>query len=688
MLRDADGRPQAEYILARRGHMWGGYVPGVGPGQIYSYRLDGPWDPDNGIDQFARRTEVGDPAGLAFWGLDRHGEGLYTYTVGTDGKHYPNPVDGGGWSQPTVVIDRRFDWGDHSAPEVPLPETVICEMFVPGATARLDGNVPDAVMAEIPGFSGCRGGIPAEMRGTYAGLAHDLLLNFLVSMGITDLDLMPAMQGATERVLAQLGLENVWNYQTKGYRAPEGRYAMALTPQGRVNEFKTMVRRVNARGIEVILDTVYGHTPDGFQWDYTYGLRAIDNWAYYHWKDGRYLDVTGCGNTVNLRDPEIVRFFVASLRYWVQEMKVNGFRLDQASVALRLGDWTAAWAPLVAAIMSDPVLYNESVKFFHEPWDVGTYAQGMFAFGSEWASDPRDTLRLFWTGRGAVNRLATTMAGSSDRFSARGIGPLAVVNSVAVHDGLDMRGLTMFNSPDNSTNPAPFQGSFHQNLGDDHGFPGPTTDPVINAARRKTVRNWILSLMTAQGIPLITLVDLLGTTRGPNDNPFCLREPNEIDWAGADPDTIRFARRAIAFRHEHPVLRRRYYLRGWVPELGMWDCMWLRADGRQILDNEWGGEGNSRALGLWLNGAAIADVDATGRPVTDENLLILMHSGNAAIDWRLPSTLGDWEVAIDTDRPQEAPGVRWSTGGNTIHVAPRSMVVLRPRASGSPAAGS
>jgi isoamylase len=558
-----------------------------------------------------------------------------------------------------VVHNPFFDWGNDRSPDVPLNESVIYEVHVKGFTARH----PD---------------VPAAQRGTYAGLAHPAALDYLTKLGFTAVELLPVHQFVHDAQLVGRGLRNYWGYNSIGFLAPHNDYAAAGQGGEQVSEFKAMVRALHQAGIEVILDVVYNHTAEGNHLGPALSFKGIDNAAYYRLvPDARqfYYDTTGTGNSLNVRHPHTLQLIMDSLRYWVSDMHVDGFRSDLAASLARQFHEVDRLSAFFDLIQQDPVV--SQVKLIAEPWDVGEggYQVGNFPpLWSEWNGRYRDTVRDFWRGEPAtLGEFASRLTGSSDLYQADARHPGASVNFVTAHDGFTLRDLVSYNSKHNEANLEENRDGSDDNRSWNCGVEGETDDPEVLALRQRQQRNFLATLLLSQGVTMLLHGDEVGRIQHGNNNAYC--QDNEISWLDWDhPDEAlrAFTRRMIALRREHPVLRRRRWFQG-VPIRGSVDLAWCRPDGVEMSDQDWASGMGS--VGVFLNGDAITDRDRRGQPVSDDSLLLLFNGHHEALDWTLPKQWGEWwDLIIDTaaaEREGEQVG-----SDRSLPVAARAVVVL------------
>ncbi len=578
-----------------------------------------------------------------------------------------------------VVINPFFDWGNDRAPQTPYHETIIYEAHVRGLTLR-HPEVPEA------------------QRGTYAGLAHPAVIAHLQRLGVTAVELMPVHQFIAEQSLVGHGLSNYWGYNTIGFLAPHNRYSSAGQRGEQVGEFKTMVKALHEAGIEVILDVVYNHTAEGDHMGPTLSFRGIDNAAYYRldaWEPWRYLDYTGCGNSLNARHPHSLQLVMDSLRYWVLEMHVDGFRFDLAAALARELHDVDRLATFFDLVQQDPVV--SQVKLIAEPWDVGEggYQVGNFPpLWTEWNGKYRDTVRDFWRGRpGTVPEFASRLAGSSDLYATSGRRPVASINFVTCHDGFTLHDLVSYNHKHNEGNGEGNRDGTDDNRSWNCGAEGPADDPAVTELRARQRRNFLVTLFLSQGVPMLLAGDEMGRTQGGNNNAYC--QDNEISWvdwsrASAEEDLLHFTEMLAGLRREHPVFRRRRFFRGrpQTPAEGTGDIVWLTPGGQEMTQADWASS-YANALGVFLNGDAITEPDPRGGKITDARFLLLFNAQANPVTFTLPeaSLAAGWEVVVDTARKSAAFGSFVALGGlgpgtalmpkSSVEVSGRAVIVLR-----------
>ena len=653
-LFDASGAESRVRLQERTGDVWHGYLAGVGPGQEYGYRVHGPYDPANGKRHDGAKL-LSDPYARALTG----GYVLHdaVFEVGQESApHVPR----------SVVVHDDFDWGDDRRPGTAWAETVVYEMHVKGYTARHPG-------------------VPEQLRGTYAGLAHPAAIEHLTGLGVTAVELLPVHHFVSEPHLLRRGLTNYWGYNTLGYFAPHAGYSSSGVHGQQVGEFKAMVRALHEAGIEVLLDVVYNHTAEGDETGPTLSMRGIDNESYYRLLPedrARYRDYTGCGNTLDLRVPHVLQLVMDSLRYWVQEMHVDGFRFDLASALVRGGHEVDLLGPFLQAVQQDPAL--ASVKLVAEPWDVGEggYQVGRFpAPWAEWNDRYRDAGRDSWRGSGAGAReLASRLSGSSDLFGAPGRAPWASVNFVTAHDGFSLRDLTSYEHKHNEANGESNRDGESHNRSWNCGVEGETDDAGVNALRRRQARNLLATLLLSSGVPMMTMGDELRRTQRGNNNAYCQDgELSHLSWEpepGGD-DLMAWVSALLALRRDHPVLRQRSFFTGQAPEHRSKDIVWFAADGAELGEQDWFDPALG-ALGMYVNGAGIAACGPRGEPVVDDSFLVVLHLAAEDSTVVLPPVHREYDVLLDTTGERPAPGPTLAAG-EQMAVRGRSVLVLRAR---------
>ena len=660
-LFDPDGKRQLAEIAMRwqTDLVWHCYLPEARPGQVYAYRVFGPYKPLEG-HRFNPHKLLVDPYAKSFVGDILWSDAHFGYRIGSKREDLSfDRRDNASGMIKCRVIDPSFTWGEDRPPRTPWHDTVIYE-------------------AHVKGFTKLHPDVPAALRGTYAGLASEPMLDYLRRLGVTAVELMPIHEFVDERQLITKGLRNYWGYNTLGFFAPDLRYSAS----GRVDEFKTMVKRLHSAGIEVILDVVYNHTAEGNQLGPTLSFRGIDNTAYYRlWTEPRYyMDYTGCGNTLNMRHPRVLQLIMDSLRYWVLEMHVDGFRFDLAAALARELHEVDRLGAFFDIIHQDPVL--SQVKLIAEPWDLGEggYQVGNFPIGwTEWNGKYRDSVRSYWKGdEGVIGELAYRLTGSSDLYQGGGRKPYASINLITAHDGFTLADLVSYDQKHNEANGEDNRDGADHNMSWNHGAEGLTEDPAINRLRAKQKRNFMATLFLSQGVPMLLAGDEIGHTQQGNNNAYC--QDSELSWLrwnlnAEEREFLEFVQRMLRLRREHPAFRRRYFFRGQeIKGTGMKDLVWLRPDGQEMTDTEWH-QPIARTLGLFLAGV-LTEQDERGRQLRDDNFLLLLNAHHEQTPFVLPLFNGGaaWEVAVDTDHT--ARNGRHAAG-EAYPLAARSLVLLR-----------
>ncbi|WP_340374066.1 glycogen debranching protein GlgX [Streptomyces sp. SS7] len=645
------------------GFVWHGRLPGVGPGQRYGYRVHGPWDPAGGHRCNPAKLLL-DPYARAVEGRTDNHPSLFERA-----GDRPDSADSAGHTPLGVVTDPAFDWGDDTPPRRSYADTVIYEAHVRGLTR----THPD---------------VPRALRGTYAGLAHPAVTEHLTSLGVTAIELMPVHQYVQDGVLIDRGLANYWGYNTIGFFAPHHAYAAHGTRGQQVTEFKEMVKALHAAGLEVILDVVYNHTAEGNEKGPTLSFRGIDNASYYRLVDGdwsHYYDTTGTGNSLLMRHPYVLQLIMDSLRYWVTEMHVDGFRFDLAATLARQFHEVDRLSAFFDLIQQDPVISR--VKLIAEPWDVGEggYQVGNFPpLWSEWNGRYRDAVRDFWRAEPhSLGEFASRLTGSSDLYAHTRRRPRASVNFVTAHDGFTLRDLVSYNHKHNQANGEGDRDGESHNRSWNCGAEGETDDPAVLTLRARQQRNLLATLLLSQGIPMIGHGDELGRTQRGNNNAYCQDNPvSWIDWRLTEEQRrlTDFCRRLLALRAAHPVLRRRrFFLGETVTHAGqpLPDLVWFQPDAREMRDRDWL-RSDVHSVGVFLNGDAIAEPDPRGRPVVDDSFLLLFNSYWEPVPFRLPGTsYGErWTIAADTAEPDGARDETEYKAGAELTLESRSLIVL------------
>ncbi len=668
-LLDEDGGEERIDLVDQRNQVWHGRLPGVGAGQRYGFRVDGPWLPDEGL-RFNPAKLLLDPYAKAVTGTLRYDPAVFGHvrpSLSSPGDdRVRNDRDSAPFVPKGVVVADGFDWADDAPPRVRWSNTIVYELNVRGFTMRH----PE---------------VPPEQRGTYAGLAHPAVIDHLVSLGITAVELMPVHHFVDEPHLVASGLRNYWGYNSLAFFAPHAGYSASGSLGGQVAEFKAMVKALHAAGIEVVLDVVYNHTAEQGRDGPMLSLRGLANRHYYRLgRNGRdYVDYTGCGNTLDMRHPHSLQLVTDSLRYWVTEMHVDGFRFDLAAALARSMhdvDMLGAW---LAVIQQDPVL--RQVKLIAEPWDIGPggYRVGEFPhLWTEWNDRYRDTVRDFWRGSSdGVRDLAMRMSGSSDLYAGDGRRPFASINFVTAHDGFTLRDLVSYERRHNEANGQHGTDGHGDNRSANYGVEGPADDPSTNEVRRRQIANMLTTVLLATGVPMITAGDEMGRTQQGNNNAYC--QDNEVSWVDWDEarswtDLTDLVRRLVRLRAAHPVFRQRHFFVG-RPALdgGRKDIAWFSPQGRELTDHDWW-RPETRTLGMFLAGDAIRSRERDGSRVVDDSFLLWMHADPHDVDVLLPND-GSWAdqyvVVLDTGRPGREG--RHCPAGTSLTVVGRSVVLLR-----------
>ena len=671
-LIDHDGSEERIELTEVTAHVWHAYLPNVSPGQRYGYRIHGPYEPEHGLRCDPSKLLV-DPYARAFDGDFDGDASLYSYDIFAEepgtGR---NEDDSLGHTMLSVVINPFFEWHGDNRPHTPDNETIIYEAHVKGMTM----THPD---------------VPEELRGTYAGMAHPAIINYFKDLGVTAVELLPVHQFLQDDRLRQLDLRNYWGYNTFGFFAPHADYAYAKKPGEAVAEFKAMVRAYHEAGIEIILDVVYNHTAEGNHMGPTIAFRGIDNHAYYRLVDDNpehYMDYTGTGNSLNVRHPHSLQLIMDSLRYWVTEMRVDGFRFDLASTLARELDDVDKLATFFDLVQQDPVV--SKVKLIAEPWDVGHngYQVGNFPpIWSEWNGKYRDTVRDFWRGEPSkMGEFASRLTGSSDLYANNGRRPTASINFITAHDGFTLRDLVSYNEKHNADNGEDNRDGESHNRSWNHGVEGPTDDEEIKKLRRRQVRNFLTTLLLSQGTPMLCHGDELGRTQGGNNNVYCQdNEISWIDWSMLEQEKNiamhGFTKRLINIRKNHPVFRRQRFLAGgpFGSEVKDRDIAWLVPSGKLMTPEDWDFE-FGKALMVYLNGNAITETTARGERITDDSFIMIFNAHHEDIEFTLPKKdLGaSWRLIVDTSDSGGYPNEeKLIAAEGTIMVQPRSTLILR-----------
>ncbi len=667
-LFDANDRETRYELTERTAFNWHGYLSGIGPGQRYGYRVHGAWAPEQG-HRFNPDKLLIDPYAKSIEGAVRWSDGnVLPYVPGGDDADLERDDEDDAAAIPkSVVIDDSFDWQDDRPPERPWHETVIYELHVKGFTKLMEH-------------------VPEELRGTYAGLASEPALEYLSALGVTAVELLPIHHIADEMSLAAKGLTNYWGYSSIGYLAPHALYAATGRHGEQVKEFKGMVKALHGVGIEVILDVVYNHTAEGNHLGPMLSFKGVDNLSYYRTVPGdprHYMDYTGTGNSLNPVHPSVLRLIMDSLRYFVTEGHVDGFRFDLASALAREFHEVDRLSAFFDIIHQDPIL--SAVKLIAEPWDVGEggYQVGNFpVLWTEWNGIYRDTMRDFWRGQAPVSEFASRFTGSSDLYQHDGRRPFASINFITAHDGFTLRDLVTYNEKHNEANLESNQDGDNHNRSWNHGVEGETEDEAINVLRERQQRNFLTTLFLSQGVPMLLSGDEIARTQRGNNNAYC--QDNEVSWVNWQLDDrgqrlLAWTKRLIGLRTRHPVFRRADFLTG-EERLGSGapDVWWFRADGRKMTQRNWRDD-NALTLGVFLNGSEIPTLTERGAPVIDDTFLILFNAWEGAVDFTLPAvSFGRrWELELSSADPEADAGSESYRARAVVPVEGRSLVLLR-----------
>jgi isoamylase len=668
---DKTGRRELQRVnvTEQTDQVWHCYLPEARPGLLYGYRVHGPYDPAHG-SRFNHHKLLLDPYAKQIVGDLKWSDSHFGYRIGHRQEDLSfDRRDSAPGMPKSMAVDAAFTWGPEQPPRIPWHKSVIYELHVKGFTIRHPA-------------------VPAPLRGTYAGLATAPVIDHLIKLGITAIELMPVHYFIDDRHLVEKGLRNYWGYNSIGFFAPASRYCATDS----INEFKTMVKTMHSAGIEVILDVVYNHTAEGNQLGPTLSFRGIDNTVYYRTspdKPRHYVDYTGTGNTLNMRHPRVLQLIMDSLRYWVLDMHVDGFRFDLAATLARELHEVDRLGAFLDIIHQDPVL--SQVKLIAEPWDLGEggYQVGKFPVGwAEWNDRYRDAVRSYWKGDGGqIGELAYRITGSSDLYARSGRRPYASINFVTAHDGFTLTDLVSYNQKHNEANGEDNRDGTDNNRSWNCGAEGPTDDAQINALRAKQKKDFLATLLLSQGVPMLLAGDEVGHTQRGNNNAYCQdNETSWIDWdaVNGDNNLIGFVQRVIALRRNHPVFRRRNFFQGRaIKGVGIKDILWLRPDGREMSDEEWHQE-HARTLGMFLSGEAVDELDEKARPVKDENFLLIMNAHHEEIPFLLPTVASGmlWIVLVDTScRIERGCNIQYEAG-TTYPLQARSLALLVQRQRG------
>ena len=662
LFEENSGQPKSIIkLFERTSQIWHIYIPGISPGQCYGYRIYGPFNPSKG-QRFNPNKLLIDPYAKAISGSVNWHESLYGYEVGKDDLTF-SELDSAPFVPKSVVIDDSYDWEGVKAPDTSYHTSIIYEAHVKGLT-KLHPEIPE------------------DIRGTYSAIAHPIIIKHLKSLGITAIELMPIHQFINDNVLVEQGLNNYWGYNTINFFAPDTKYSSKGTLGGQVTEFKDMVKALHKAGIEVILDVVYNHTAEGNHLGPTLSFKGIDNAEYYRLTADKrfYMDYTGTGNTLNAHFPSVLRLMMDSLRYWVTEMHVDGFRFDLASTLARGLDEVNMLGAFFSIIHQDPVI--SQVKLIAEPWDVGHGGYQVGNFPPEWAEwngKYRDSIRDYWRGEHSMlGEFASRFTGSPDLYQDDNRRPTASINFITAHDGFTLHDLVTYNHKHNEANGEGNKDGEDHNRSSNYGVEGETDDEQINLLRQKQKRNMLATLFLSQGVPMLVAGDEMGRTQRGNNNAYCQdNEISWIDWKAADAGLLEFSKKLLNLRKSHPVFCRRRWFQGQpIKGSGVTDIAWFLPDGIEMQDHNWD-EDFAKSLAVFLNGRGIKSRDNKGRKIIDDSFYIIFNAHYAGLDYKLPpAKYGiEWHEIINTSDASLQELKRYFPLEN-IHVAGRSVVVL------------
>jgi isoamylase len=668
LFDDRDSESQRECVALGEvtGHVWHAYLPALGPGQLYGYRVHGPYKPEEGLRCNPAKLLI-DPYAKAICGSVNWKAPVFGYQLGNKATDLSRDDSDDAWGKPKcIVIDPSFDWEGDRPPNVAWNDSIIYEVHVKGFTARHTG-------------------LSEGKRGTYAGLVSEPALEYIKSLGITAVELMPVHDFLDDKRLVDMGLRNYWGYNTTNFFSPTAAYSSSADTCGQVNEFKQMVKTLHRDGIEVILDVVYNHTSEGNELGPTLSFRGIDNLTYYRLVEDdkrRYTDYTGTGNSLNARHPQVLQLIMDSLRYWVLEMHVDGFRFDLAATLARELHDVDRLSAFFDIVHQDPVI--SQVKLIAEPWDLGKggYQVGNFPIlWTEWNGKYRDEMRRFWRGdEGQVRELAYRISGSSDLYERSGRKPYASINFVTAHDGFTLHDLVSYNEKHNEANGQDGEDGTNDNLSWNCGVEGSTDDTNVIHLRERQKRNFLAALLLSEGVPMLCGGDEIGRSQKGNNNAYC--QDNDVSWYDWNLDEnkeelLGFVRLLVRVRCGHPALRRRRFFQGRpIRGTDVKDIMWLRPDGQEMSDEDWNAS-LARCMGVFLAGAIPGEVDRDGNPLVDSSLIILLNSSPDSIRFTLPESKAKWEVEVDTAAPVGNTERRTADSGGIVDVVGRSVLLLK-----------
>ncbi len=665
-----DREPEIIRLPEQTSFVWHGYLPNVQAGQLYGYRVVGPYEPDKGL-RFNPSKLLIDPYAVAISGEVDWKAPVFPYAIGDAAEDLKADDKDSAWGMPKCIVGNpHFDWEGDRPLKIPLSDSIIYEVHVKG-------------------FSVCKPEVPPELRGTYAGLASEASIKHFKSLGVTAIELMPIHDFLDDKILVDRGLKNYWGYNTTNFFSPAARYSASGDSGSQVAEFKSMVKALHRQGLEVILDVVYNHTSEGNHLGPMLSFRGVDNLTYYRVTPDNpryYMDYTGTGNTLNVRHPQVLRLIMDSLRYWAIEMHVDGFRFDLAAALARELHDVDRLSSFFDVIYQDPVL--SQLKLIAEPWDVGEggYQVGKFpVLWAEWNGKYRDTVRRYWKGDpGQLSDLAYRLMGSSDLYQHDGRRPFASINFVTAHDGFTLNDLVSYNEKHNEANGEDNRDGSNENHSWNMGVEGPTDDPKIMEMRERQKRNFLATLFLSQGVPMLSGGVEISRTQHGNNNAYC--QDNETTWFDWDlderkQDLLEFTSNLIKFRLDHPNFhRRKFFQDRSIRHAEDADVLWLRPDGRQMTDEEWD-QGWQKCIGVFLNGHTLGDVNLNAQPVMDDDFLLLLNCHYEPVDFSIPELESDrkWEVVFDTRDAAFSESGKSVGAGESIQLIERSLVLLRAR---------
>lgn len=651
-------------MAERTHHVWHAYLPGIKPGQLYGYRVNGPNKPAEG-HRFNPSKLLIDPYANAISGTIEWNDSLFGYEIGHPDEDLSySEIDSAPFIPKSVVVDHKFDWEDDKPLKIPYHQSIIYETHVKGFT-KLHPEIPET------------------LRGTYAGLGHPLSVDYLKSLGVTAVELMPIHHFVADRYLKEKGLTNYWGYNTIGFFAPDSRYCSSGISGEQVIELKNTIKALHKAGIEVILDVVYNHTAEGNHLGPTLSFRGIDNSAYYRLMDDKryYMDYTGTGNTLNANLPNVLRLMMDSLRHWILYYHIDGFRFDLAATLARELHEVNKLSAFFDIIYQDPVI--SQAKLIAEPWDIGEggYQVGKFPPGwAEWNGKYRDCMRDYWRGADSMlGEFAERFTGSSDLYESDYRTPNASINFITAHDGFTLNDLVSYNEKKNDANGEDNRDGESHNRSWNCGEEGPTTDPTINALRKKQKRNFIATLFLSQGVPMLLSGDEISRTQRGNNNAYC--QDNEISWLNwkeADHDLLLFTRKIIEFRKSHPVFSKRRWFQGRsIRGMGIEDIVWFLPDASEMTEEHWKKD-FAKSLAVYLNGRGLRSKGPRGEEIIDDNFYVIFNAHHEPLDYKLPTAIygKDWTTVIDTSNCKIQDGDTYKAG-DTIKVQGRSIMVLK-----------